>query len=153
MAVLHTYHLSPLTTRAALLQVLLDAKVQNVKDAITAVSTEATQEAALEELLAKVTTKWASIDFNIIPYKDSKDILIMGPLDDIQVGREGGGVHQQVASEGFCRPFVFESDRQWAPAHQPISIPSHTVPDLPGWVCVPVGQLTCSRNRVEKHLQ
>jgi enoyl-[acyl-carrier-protein] reductase (NADH) len=71
----------------ALLQVLLDAKVQNVKDAITAVSTEATQESALEELLAKVTTKWATIDFNIIPYKDSKDILIMGPLDDIQVGR------------------------------------------------------------------
>lgn len=102
MAVLHTYHLSPLTTRAALLQVLLDAKVQNVKDAITAVSTEATQEAALEELLAKVTTKWASIDFNIIPYKDSKDILIMGPLDDIQVGREGGGG----ASAGCFRRFL-----------------------------------------------
>ena len=66
---------------------LLDLKVQGCKDAISTISTEATQEAALEELLAKVTTKWAGIDFNIIPYKDSKDIFIMGALDEIQVSQ------------------------------------------------------------------
>lgn len=91
-----------------MLQVLLDAKVQNVKDAITAVSTEATQEAALEELLAKVTTKWASIDFNIIPYKDSKDILIMGPLDDIQVGHEGC-LHQLSSLKGWAASFSMQA--------------------------------------------
>jgi dynein heavy chain len=49
------------------------------------ISTEATQEAALEELLAKVTTKWAGIEFSVIPYKDSKDVYILGAIDEIQV--------------------------------------------------------------------
>lgn len=56
-----------------------------MKDAILTISTEATQEAALEELLAKVTTKWTAIEFSVIPYKDSKDIYILGAIDDIQV--------------------------------------------------------------------
>lgn len=66
-------------------QVLIDAKVSGVKDIISTISTEATQEATLEELLANVVSKWASIEFNIVPYKDSKDVFIMGSTDDIQV--------------------------------------------------------------------
>lgn len=67
------------------MQALLDAKVGAAKDACMAISTEATQEAALEELLAKVTAKWAGIEFCVIPYKDSKDVYILGALDEIQV--------------------------------------------------------------------
>ncbi|WIA13579.1 hypothetical protein OEZ85_007146 [Tetradesmus obliquus] len=70
------------------LQALLDAKVGAAKDACMAISTEATQEAALEELLAKVTAKWAGIEFCVIPYKDSKDMYILGALDEIQVALE-----------------------------------------------------------------
>lgn len=66
-------------------QVLLDAKVGSVKDAIIATSTEATQEATLEELLAKVVAKWAAIELSVIPYKDSKDVYILGSIDNIQV--------------------------------------------------------------------
>jgi vacuolar-type H+-ATPase subunit E/Vma4 len=66
-------------------QVLLDAKVGAVKDAIIATSTEATQEASLEDLLAKVVAKWADIELSVIPYKDSKDIYILGSIDNIQV--------------------------------------------------------------------
>lgn len=66
-------------------QVLLDAKVSAVKDAVIATSTEATQEAALEELLAKVVTRWASIELSVIPYKDTKDVYILGSMDNIQV--------------------------------------------------------------------
>jgi dynein heavy chain len=66
-------------------QTLLDAKVGAAKDACVSISTEATQEAALEELLAKVSTKWAGIEFSVIPYKDSKDVYILGAIDEIQV--------------------------------------------------------------------
>jgi hypothetical protein len=66
-------------------QTLLDVKVGAAKEACVSISTEATQEAALEELLAKVTTKWAGIEFTVIPYKDSKDVYILGAIDEIQV--------------------------------------------------------------------
>lgn len=68
------------------LQTLLDAKVVSAKDALLTISTEATQEAALEDLLAKVVAKWAGIDLSVVPYKDSKDVYILGSIDNIQVG-------------------------------------------------------------------
>lgn len=68
---------------------LLDAKVGAVKDAIIATSTEATQEATLEELLAKVVAKWAAIELSVVPYKDSKDVYILGSINNIQVGHRG----------------------------------------------------------------
>lgn len=80
--------LSPSSLSSLLTQTLLDAKVISVKDACVAISTEATQEAALEELLAKVTTKWAAIEFSVIPYKDSKDVYILGAIDEIQVNKQ-----------------------------------------------------------------
>ena len=71
-------------------QVLLDAKVQQWKDAISSISTEATQEMALEELLAKVQNKWVDLEFNVMAYKDSKDVLILGGIEDVQVGGRAG---------------------------------------------------------------
>jgi hypothetical protein len=71
------------------LQVLLDAKVGAVKDAIFATSTEATQEASLEELLGKVVAKWAGVELSVIPYKDSKDVYILGSIDNVQVRGSG----------------------------------------------------------------
>lgn len=68
-----------------LLQVLLDAKAGAVKDAIISTSTEATQEASLEDLLAKVVAKWAGVELSVIPYKDSKDVNILGSIDNVQV--------------------------------------------------------------------
>jgi dynein heavy chain len=65
--------------------VLLDAKVQTWREAIAAISTEATQEMALEELLAKVSNKWTDLEFNVMPYKESKDVFILGAIEDIQV--------------------------------------------------------------------
>ena len=56
--------------------------VEHVEE-LTAVSVEATQEAALEELLARVTGKWANIEFAVHPYKDTKDVFILGGVDDV----------------------------------------------------------------------
>eukprot|EP00955_Chlamydomonas_euryale_P048200 353894-Chlamydomonas_euryale.AAC.1 len=67
-------------------QVLLDAGALAHTDAITATSTEATQELALEELLARITSKWADIEFAALPYKEQKDVCILGGIEDVQVG-------------------------------------------------------------------
>ncbi len=58
------------------MQTLLDAKVQDFKDQISQVSTEATQELALEELLAKVHNKWTDIEFTVLPYKEVGSFLL-----------------------------------------------------------------------------
>ncbi|KAG1670781.1 hypothetical protein FOA52_014009, partial [Chlamydomonas sp. UWO 241] len=70
------------------LQVLLDAKVQEHQDAVTAISTEATQEMALEELLTKVVSKWADVEFVAIPYKEQKDVYILGGIEEVQIALE-----------------------------------------------------------------
>ena len=67
------------------LQVLLDARVQDWKDDIAQISTEATQELALEELLNKVQNKWADVEFQALPYKEVKDTYILGGIEDVQV--------------------------------------------------------------------
>jgi hypothetical protein len=67
------------------IQALLDIKVYNFKDQVVAISTEATQELALEELLAKVQTKWSGVEFNVMSYKDAKDVFILGGIEDVQV--------------------------------------------------------------------
>ena len=65
------------------LNTLLDLHVQLYKEQIMVVSTEATQEGMLEEMLLKVTETWADTEFVMNPYKDQKDTYILGGIDDI----------------------------------------------------------------------
>ena len=53
------------------------------------ISTEATQELALEELLAKVHSKWSDVEFVVMPYKEVKDTFILGGIEEVQVRRLG----------------------------------------------------------------
>ncbi|KAG2448089.1 hypothetical protein HYH02_007114 [Chlamydomonas schloesseri] len=98
------------------LQVLLDAKVQTWKEAISAISTEATQEMALEELLAKVSNKWVDLEFNVIAYKESKDVFILGGIEDIQIALEDSMVTMStILASRFVtgiRPEVEKVERQ-----------------------------------------
>jgi dynein heavy chain len=68
--------------------VLLDARVQDCKEGISQISTEATQELALEELLAKVHSKWSDVEFGVLPYKEVKDTFILGGIEEVQVALE-----------------------------------------------------------------
>lgn len=63
---------------------LLLLNVKELKDRIVAISTEATQEAALEAMLRKVQEKWSGIEFAILPYKDTKDVFILGGVDEVR---------------------------------------------------------------------
>lgn len=58
------------------------------KDRIIQISTEATQEAALEQLLNKVLAKWNGVEFTVNAYKDLKDCFILGGVDDVTAALE-----------------------------------------------------------------
>lgn len=66
------------------LQKIIDLGAPNHKDEISQISTEATQEDALEDMLRKVVEKWEEIEFTVVPYKESKDTFILGSVDEIQ---------------------------------------------------------------------
>eukprot|EP00884_Botryococcus_braunii_P021123 jgi/Botrbrau1/7695/Bobra.0159s0133.1 len=70
------------TDNTSLLSVLSPQMVA-AKEAIISVSVEASQEGTLEDALARVSLRWATIDLPVVPYKDSKDVFVLGPLDEL----------------------------------------------------------------------
>ena len=57
--------------------------MQEYKEQIEAISTAATQEQVLEDLLSKVEGAWKTLEFAVNPYKDQKDVFILGGVDDV----------------------------------------------------------------------
>lgn len=55
------------------------------KEEVGKISTEATQESLLEELLQKIRNQWASAEFVCLPFKEQKEVYILGGVDEIQV--------------------------------------------------------------------
>ena len=70
------------------LQKILDMRAPDYSEEIAAISTEATQESALEELLGKVTTKWGDVEFQCMSYKESKDTFILGGIEEVTMALE-----------------------------------------------------------------
>ena len=70
------------------LQKILDMHAPDYAEEIAAISTEATQESALEELLNKVTTKWGDVSFMCLSYKESKDTFILGGIEEVTLALE-----------------------------------------------------------------
>ncbi|KAJ1502115.1 Dynein heavy chain 6, axonemal [Coelomomyces lativittatus] len=66
------------------LPVLREANVFKFKEEIMNISAQASSEAALEELLQKLVRTWADTEFIILPYRDTKDVFILGGVEDIQ---------------------------------------------------------------------
>ncbi|KAG1666392.1 hypothetical protein FOA52_006501 [Chlamydomonas sp. UWO 241] len=65
------------------LQSLMHMQAGSHKDAIGTISTEATQEAALQTLLDGVLEKWRHMEFTCNAYKDLKDTYILGGVDEV----------------------------------------------------------------------
>ena len=55
----------------------LPSQIMSHKDVVGTVSTEATQEAGLEDMLARVVDKWKQAEFVVNPYKEMKDTYIL----------------------------------------------------------------------------
>ncbi|KAI9224248.1 dynein heavy chain and region D6 of dynein motor-domain-containing protein [Blastocladiella britannica] len=66
------------------LAVLRDANVFKFREEIANISAQAASEAALEEMLQKIIRLWADTDFIVLPYRDNKDVFILGGVEDIQ---------------------------------------------------------------------
>ena len=54
-------------------------------DALGEVGAAASSEASLEGMLKKVEDAWKETELPVAPYRDSKDVFILGGLDDVQV--------------------------------------------------------------------
>ena len=62
---------------------LLELHVNEYREQIETVSTAATQEGVLEEMLAKVEGAWKNLEFTVNMYKEQKDVFILGGMDDV----------------------------------------------------------------------
>ena len=92
---------------------LLDLKVNEFREEIETISTAATQENVLEEMLSKVENAWKPLEFVVNPYKESKDVFILGGVDDVMaVLEETQVLVQTILGSRFVGPMQKRVD-EW----------------------------------------
>lgn len=79
--------------------------VFNFMSELQEISAQASSEAGLENLLKKVEDNWKELEFPTISYRDSKDIFILGSLEEIQ----------QVLDDSFINVNTILSSRHVGP--------------------------------------
>lgn len=62
---------------------LIDKKITDHQESITAIATSAQQESILEEMLSKISAVWDTTDFEVKNYKDIKDLYILGDTSEV----------------------------------------------------------------------
>eukprot|EP01039_Chlorochromonas_danica_P005727 gene5727-6311_t len=62
---------------------LINKGVTRFQEEISVIATAAQQESILEEMMVKVTTIWEKLAFEVKPYKDVKDLYILGDTSEI----------------------------------------------------------------------
>jgi dynein heavy chain len=67
---------------------LFELHIFDFKDIISQISAQASSEATVEEMLLKVSSSWSETDFTVLPYRDYKDVYILGGVEDIQTQLE-----------------------------------------------------------------
>ncbi|ODM98966.1 Dynein heavy chain 6, axonemal [Orchesella cincta] len=104
-----------LTDENVTLKQLFDIGVQGFTELIQEVSSQASSEYSLEALLKKVEDSWADVEFIVLPYKDQRDVFILGGTDDIQVLLDDSNIHMATISSsrhvGPIKPKVDEWNR------------------------------------------
>lgn len=66
------------------LELLENLNVFGYSNDLMEVSAQASSEAALEALLKKVEESWKALEFIVISHRDSKDVFILGTLEEVQ---------------------------------------------------------------------
>ena len=72
---------------------LLEINAFEHAERIQEISGQASSEASLEGILKKVEDSWKSVDFVVLPHKDSKDVFILGGTDDIQQNLDDSNIN------------------------------------------------------------
>ena len=62
---------------------LMDRDIKKFANQLNDISSTATNERNLEIMLEKLVKVWRKLEFNVIPYKDKKNVYILGSVDDI----------------------------------------------------------------------
>ncbi|KAK3733193.1 hypothetical protein QZH41_008554, partial [Actinostola sp. cb2023] len=85
-------------------------------ESIEEVSGQASSEASLESILKKVEDSWKSSEFVVLPHRDSKDVFILGGVDDIQAVLDDSMINVSTIAGsrhvGPIRPRVEDWQRQ-----------------------------------------
>ncbi|XP_047348170.1 dynein axonemal heavy chain 6 [Vespa velutina] len=69
------------------------------------IAAAASSEANLEGMLAKVEDLWKDLEFIIIPYKESRDVFILGSLEEIQLALDESNINiQTIAASRYVGP-------------------------------------------------
>lgn len=95
---------------------LLEINAFELAETIQEISGQASSEASLELILKKVEDSWKSLDFVVIPYKESKEVYILGGTDEIQQNLDDSNINiSTIASSrhvGPIKPRVDDWQRQ-----------------------------------------
>jgi len=92
---------------------LLDLGLGAHAEQIQEVSGRATAEVGLEEMLAKVEKEWEEMEFTINPYKEQKDVFVLGFVDNVAVSLENSLVTlATIAGSRFVSP-LRERVEEW----------------------------------------
>ncbi|CAD1473370.1 unnamed protein product, partial [Heterotrigona itama] len=59
------------------------------------VAAAASSEASLENMLKKVIDTWENLKFIVVPYKEGKDVFIIGTLEEIQIAMDESNINLQ----------------------------------------------------------
>ncbi|XP_022919976.1 dynein axonemal heavy chain 6 [Onthophagus taurus] len=85
-------------------------------DELMEISGMASSEASLEILLKKVEENWESLEFTVVPHKDTKDVFIMGSTEEVQAVLDDSNINITTISSsrhvGPIKPRVDEWIKQ-----------------------------------------
>ncbi|KAJ3125644.1 Dynein heavy chain 6, axonemal [Physocladia obscura] len=91
---------------------LVELRAFDLKEEISSISSQAASEAALEEMLLKVVKNWNETEFVVVNYRDSKDVFILGTVEDIQTLLEDSQVTiATIKSSRFIGPIKHEVEK------------------------------------------
>lgn len=80
------------------------------------IAAAASSEAGLEIMLKKVEDTWKTMEFSVMPHKDSKDLFVLGSLEEIQTALDESNINiQTIAASrhvGPIKPRVEEWSKQ-----------------------------------------
>ncbi|XP_059176449.1 dynein axonemal heavy chain 6-like [Physella acuta] len=96
------------------LGILVDINAFEKADDMMEIAGMASSQAALEAILKKVVDSWKSVEFTVVPYKDQKDVYILGSTDDIQQLLDDSNINiQTIQSSRHVGPIKAKVD-EWA---------------------------------------
>ena len=91
---------------------LVEMRVFDFKEEINSISGQAGSDAAVEEMLARIVKLWSEAELVIAPYRDYKDVFILGSVEDIQTILEDSLVTiATIKGSRFIGPIKTEVER------------------------------------------